>query len=92
MKDIVSVSEDISMYVPALQMADLFAWGINRANQETREWHKRLHSLPYWSPLLDYEHLINPRKWVLETVASWELPRRKSSVENLSKPKRELNP
>jgi hypothetical protein len=88
MKDVISISQDISRYVPALQMADLLAWGINRANQETREWHKRLHSLPYRSALLDYEHLIKPRKGVLETVASWKLPPRKSSVKNLSKPKR----
>ncbi len=92
MEDVISVSEDISMYVPALQMADLFAWGVNRANQETREWHKRLHSLPCWNPLLDYEHLIKPRQGVLETIASWELPRRKSSVKNLSKPKRSSVP
>jgi hypothetical protein len=51
MKDVISVSEDISMYVPALQMADLFAWCINRNDNVSREWHGRLHSLPYWSPL-----------------------------------------
>ncbi len=88
MKDILNVDESISRDVPALQMADLLAWGINRANQETREWHIRLHNLPYRSALLDYEHLINPRRWVLESIASWGLPRRKSSVKNLSKSKR----
>ena len=88
MKDIISVDEAISRYAPALQMADLFAWSINRANQETREWHIRLHSLPYKSPLLDYEHLIKPRPGVLEIIDSWGLPPRKSSVKNLSKPKR----
>lgn len=88
MKDVISVDEVISMSVPALQMADLFAWCINRAKQETRDWHIRLHKLPWRAPLLDYEHLIKPMPKVLESIASWKLPRRKSSVANLSKPKR----
>jgi hypothetical protein len=88
MKDILHVGTSISGDVPALQMADLFAWSINRANQETREWHRRLHTLPVWNPLLDYEHLINPNRRALELAAFWGLPRRRSSVENLSKPKR----
>jgi len=90
MKDVVRVSQDVSRHVPALQMADLLAWSSNRANQETREWHVRLHYLPYRSALLDYPHLIRPRRGVLETVASWKLPPRKSSVKNLTKPMRQL--
>lgn len=92
MKDILNVDESISRYVPALQMADLFAWCINRANQETRKWHLRLHDLQWQSRLLDYEHLINPSQMALERAASWELPRRRSSVTNLSKPKRTSQP
>jgi hypothetical protein len=88
MKDIIHVGESTSKEVPALQMADLFAWGINRANQETRVWHRRLHSLPFQSRLLDYEHLIHPSRERLKQIASWELPRRKPSVRNLSKPKK----
>jgi hypothetical protein len=88
MKDVLNVEEAIARFVPALQMADLLAWGVNRANQETREWHIRLHTLPYRSALLDYEHLINPRLGVLELRESWALPRRASSVKNLSKPKK----
>ncbi len=88
MKDIIHVGESTSREVPALQMADLFAWSVNRANQETKEWHIRLHDLPWESRLLDYEHLIKPNLGALKRMASWELPRRKSSVKNLSKPKR----
>ena len=91
MKDVITVDESIARFVPALQMADLLAWGINRANQETREWHMRLHTLPYRSALLDYAHLINPRLWALELRESWRLPRRASSVKSLSKPKRNSN-
>jgi hypothetical protein len=86
MKDVIIVAEAVSMDIPALQMADLLAWSINRANQETRVWHRRLHSLPYKSKLLDYEHLIKPRPGVLEVIDSWRLPNRASSVKNLSKP------
>jgi len=88
MKDVISVDEAISTHVPALQMADLFAWCINHVNKETREWHIRMHRLPWRAPLLDYEHLIKPIPRVLDSIASWKLPPRKSSVKNLSKPKR----
>jgi hypothetical protein len=90
MKDIINVSESISREIPALQMADLFAWSVNRANQETRQWHIRLHDLPWESRLLDYEHLVNPNPDALKRIASWGLPPRRSSVKNLSKPKRTL--
>jgi hypothetical protein len=90
MKDIINVDESISTEVPALQMADLFAWSVNRANQETREWHIRLHDLRWESRLLDYEHLIKPDFGALKRMASWELPPRRSSVKNLSKLKRNL--
>jgi len=88
MEDVITVAPAISKDVPALQMADLFAWSINHNDNVSRQWHKRLHSLPYWSALLDYEHLIKPQKWVSEKVASWGLPRRRSSIKNLSKPKK----
>lgn len=88
MKDVLTVAPAISRDIPALQMADLFAWCINRTNQENREWHIRLHMLPCWNPLLDYEHLIKPNLRALALRASWELPPRKSSVKNLSKPKK----
>ena len=88
MKDVIHVGESSSRDVPALQMADLFAWCINHNDNVSREWHGRLHSLPYKSPLLDYEHLIKPRPGVLEIIDSWGFPPRRSSVKNLSKPKK----
>lgn len=88
MKEILDVSESVAMHVPALQMADLLAWSINRANRETRLWHVRLHDLPCHNALLDYAHLIRPNLERLEQIASWKLPRRQSSIKNLSKPKK----
>jgi hypothetical protein len=88
MKDVISVGESISRVVPALQMADLFAWGVNHANQEVRAWHIKLHDLPWESRLLNYEHLIKPNVGALGRIASWRLPRRRSSVKDLGKPKR----
>ena len=62
---------------PALQMADLFAWCISHNNQVSRSWHNRLNDL-YWNSLgLDYPHLPNPKKGVLEIMASWKFPRRR---------------
>jgi hypothetical protein len=88
MKQIIHVGESSTADIPALQMADLFAWSINRANQEKRDWHRKLHDIPFQSALLDYDHLINPRRDRLEQIASWGLPPRRSSVKNLTKPKK----
>jgi len=91
LKDIISITESISENIPALQMADLFAWSANHANQETREWHLRLNDLPWESRLLDYDHLIKPSRGALNRITSWGLPPRRSSVNNLSKPKKTRN-
>ncbi|HUV69483.1 MAG TPA: hypothetical protein VMW15_07465, partial [Terracidiphilus sp.] len=90
MEHVITVAPAISKDVPALQVADLFAWSINHNDNVSRQWHRRLHSLPYLSALLDYEHLIKPQRWVLEKVAAWGLPRRRSSVKSLSKPKKAI--
>ena len=89
MRNVIHVGESISKETPALQMADLFAWSVNRANQEHRKWHIQLHDLPWDSMLLDYHHLINPNPLAVERMAKWKLPPRRSSVKNLSKPKKE---
>jgi hypothetical protein len=88
MEDVVHVGESVSKYVPALQMADLFAWCISHNDSVSRQWHRKLYGFAWHSALLDYAHLINPIPEALEKVASWGLSPRKSSVANLSKPKR----
>lgn len=90
MEDVIIVAEAISKDVPALQMADLFAWCVNHAGKERRLWHRRLHSFRWASKLLDYEHLIKPKREALDTIESWSFPPRRSSVKNLSKPKKSL--
>lgn len=64
--------------VPALQIADLFAWCINHNEAAFRSWHKRLNDLrSWWSPILDYEHLVEPTLSALERIAAWNLPARR---------------
>ncbi len=93
MKDVTIVAPAIAKDVPALQMADLLAWAINRANQETREWHRRLHRLPYHSKLLDYEHLINPSLRASELRKSLEIaPSRVEYEEPQQAQEKQLNP
>lgn len=88
MSKVIHLGESDTRRVPALQMADLFAWGINHANQERRSWHVALHVLPFDSLILQYEHLVNPRAWVLERMKSWKLPTRRPSERILLRPDR----
>jgi len=83
MQKVTTVSPVVAADVPAMQMADLFAWGVNKANQETRIWHKRLHKLEWDSLRLDYEQLINPNPRAQEMIASWKLPKRRPSEKAL---------
>lgn len=79
MQRVVHLGESDMTLLPALQIADLFAWGINHANQEVREWHIRLHDFKWESKSLEYEHLINPNRAALDLAYSWKLPRRRST-------------
>ncbi len=64
-------------FVPALQLADLFAWCISHNDVVTREWHDALHKLDWLSLYLDYGYLKEPTPGALERTANWELTRRK---------------
>ena len=76
---ITSLAQSDMKVVPALQMADLFAWCINKANKETRDWHVRLNAIKFHSLLLDYAHLINADHAAIERIHSWKLPKRRPS-------------
>jgi hypothetical protein len=78
-KKITTLTQTDMRIVPALQMADLFAWCIGKANQESRYWHVRLHNIKFQARLLDYAHLINPSHAALKRIHSWKLPRRRPS-------------
>jgi hypothetical protein len=88
LKDVINVDEAIAKHVPALQMADLFAWSICHANQERRGWHVQLNSLPWESRALPYKYLINPSRTAIERTKKWGLSPRKSSEAALSRPKK----
>ncbi|HLK08336.1 MAG TPA: hypothetical protein VKV30_10350 [Candidatus Angelobacter sp.] len=78
LKRIIHLGESDMRVVPALQVADLFAWCINHNEDVRRSWHHHLHSLPNWGSLiLDYNYLMNPKPGVLERMAMWNLPKRK---------------
>jgi len=77
MEKVSRLEESDMKLVPALQLADLFAWCINHNNNVTREWHGKLHELPWHSLFLDYQMLLNPIKGIPELVRSWKLPKRK---------------
>jgi len=78
MKHVVNLGKSDMRLVPALQIADLFAWCINHINKVVRNWHQELHRIPQWDSLiLDYPHLLNPTPGALERIATWNLPKRK---------------
>ena len=68
--------------VPALQLADLFAWCISHNdNPSKRLWHRSLNDLPIdpsWeSVYLDEGYLLNPTPGALERTAAWGMPQRR---------------
>ncbi|HZZ38176.1 MAG TPA: hypothetical protein VFE06_03520 [Acidobacteriaceae bacterium] len=71
-------TETDSREVPALQMADLFAWAHNhRSDGESRPWCEKLLRLPYRFDHLDENNLhlvheVNRDAWI-----SWKMPKRK---------------
>lgn len=77
MQNVTHLGESDMRVVPALQAADLFAWCINHNDVVSREWHGRLHGLPWDSLYLDYDLLLKPIPGALERTAAWNLPRRK---------------
>ncbi len=79
MEKVVDLEESDMRVVPALQIADLFAWCINHNDVVSREWHRRLHGLPRDSLYLDYDLLLKPTPGALERTADWNLPKRRSN-------------
>jgi hypothetical protein len=77
MEKVASLTKLNTRISPALQIADLCAWGVNHKDDARREWHKHLNRLSWESYDLTYEYLINPTPGALERTAAWNLPKRK---------------
>jgi hypothetical protein len=80
MDKVIYLGEADMRVTPALQLADLFAWCINHNDAVTREWHGRLHSLPWDSLYLDYSLLLQPMPGALERTETWNLPKRRATL------------
>jgi len=65
--------------LPAMQMADLFAWCYSHKNREPRfKWQNRLLAHRKWiDDWLEYDALIKIIPGVAKTVAAWNLPPRR---------------
>jgi len=77
MEKVVQLATSNMKRVPALQVADLFAWSANHINDVRRGWHARLNRLDWYSLILDYRRLLKPTPGALEKLASWNLPKRR---------------
>jgi hypothetical protein len=76
---ITSIGQSDMRDVPALQMADLFAWCISHKNQKPRHnWQNRLLSqhARWVDDWFTYDQLINIIPGVSDLVKSWKLPGR----------------
>jgi len=73
------LSETDMRAVPALQMADLFAWSYSHKNMKPlHEWQKKLLSRRKWvDDWFDYDALVKVIPGVASLVQSWGLPPRK---------------
>lgn len=76
MKHVAHLGESDMRLVPALQLADLFAW-CGGHQPGTHLWHRRINDLHWAGLFLGYEHLLNPRPGILELINSWKLPARR---------------
>ncbi|SRR5579875_412517 len=65
--------------VPALQMADLFAWCVSHKGTVRWKWHEAVLELPRMDEWLEYANLLKPIPGVPQLVNSWRLPKRKPS-------------
>lgn len=77
MRQVAHLGESDMRVVPALQVADLFAWCINHVTDVRRDWHKHLLSLSWDALILDYKRLLRPIPGALERTAAWNLPTRR---------------
>jgi hypothetical protein len=76
---ITSIGQSDMRDVPALQMADLFAWCISHKNNTPRHgWNNRLlnHHAKWVDDWFDYDQLIKILPGVSNLVNSWKLPAR----------------
>ena len=76
MKHIAHLGESDMRLVPALQLADMFAW-CGGHQPGTYLWHKRANDLHWAGLYLGYEHMLNPRPGILDLMKSWKLPPRR---------------
>jgi len=76
---ITSVTDADMRSVPALQVADLFAWSVSHRNRKSYfSWQKRvLMDLDWMDDLMDSKILSNPNQQFTESVNRWRLPRRR---------------
>ena len=71
-------NEEVDMrHVPALQMADLFAWCVSHKSAVRMSWHKAVLDLSRMDEWIDYKELVKPIPGVATLVASWKLPKRR---------------
>jgi hypothetical protein len=76
-REVVHAGESDSKVVPALQVADVFAWAVNHKDGIRGEWHRRVLAIDRDSQWLDYDGLMELDEGVVEKVASFKLPRRR---------------
>jgi hypothetical protein len=74
---IISNTEANMRFVPALQLADLWAWCYSHKKEAQFEWHKKMLSHPVNEAYGDYEKLRKPYKETIELNQSFRFPRRK---------------
>lgn len=77
LRRVTHLGESDMRMVPALQLADLFAWCINHNDNVVREWHGRLHGLPWQSLTLSKETMLDRKNAIPRMIKSWCLPKRR---------------
>ena len=77
MDRVTHVGESDMRNVPALQIADLFAWCVSHKEKYLHKWQNDLLTLPRFDEWIEYGAAVRPIAGMAELVKSWKLPRRR---------------
>jgi hypothetical protein len=75
---ITAVTDADMRNVPALQIADLFAWCVSHKKENKKySWQRRVLNIDRMDDWINEPHLMNPIARTMELMKEWKLPRRR---------------
>jgi hypothetical protein len=79
-QELTHIGESDMRHVPALQIADAFAWALNKSIEENQiryDWQYQIQLISRDRDILDYVKLSAPIPKSIEKINAWKMPKRK---------------